>query len=163
MGAMKILSIAVILLLSAPAAASLQDEYSVKQMCRQSAEKFASENTLELQTYNVSINHYNKKKNICFAIIEVDMYNDTEQKNWYGAGFDLYDVDEGVLYGSYFQTYSDKDTFTDSGNKRSRIYHNPPSCVSNFETSPATLTHLCKDKNAFRSHLELHMRDGESQ
>src|SRR5262249_48329492 len=102
------------------------------------------------------------KKNICFAIIQVDKYNDAEQKNWYGSGFELYDVDEGRLYASYFQTYSDKDTFTENGNRRSRVYHNPPSCVSTFETPATELALLCKDKNAFRGYLELHMRDGES-
>ncbi len=135
-------------------AASLEEDYKLKQMCAKSAREFAKEHSESIHQVFHSMNHYDKKRNICFAIFEEYFYEGGSSNKMVGSGFSLYDVDEGVLYGSYSQFFSDKDTFTDKG----RVPANAPTCFSAFISSPSVLKSVCKE-DIFRDHLKAHMRE----
>ncbi len=87
-------------------AASLDEEYKLKQLCENDAQEIFSRETrrMKLDHYKLSyINHYNKSLKTCFMIIQISTdLNLLDLPVIETLSYDFFDVEENAKVGSFF-------------------------------------------------------------
>jgi hypothetical protein len=139
------------------------EDYKLKQMCRKSAEEFVQKQTGGGIHYSLIINHYNKKRNVCFALTKVYLYAGETAQNLVGSSINLYDVDEGSLYGVRSEDLSDglvcEESYGNGCARYKSVKPKPPECTSSFKINDSYLKLLCESDHNFTEFLKSKMEE----